>query len=56
MNGFGRGWCRGGMVIYDDYGFEPCVGVTRYVNEQRELDDRMVIHNLNGHAIVYKLR
>jgi len=46
----------GGMVVYDDYGFEPCVGVTRYVNEQIGLADRMVVHNLNGHAIVFKLR
>jgi len=46
----------GGMVIYDDYGFEPYVGVTRYVNEQLGLDDRIVLHNLNGHAIVIKLR
>jgi O-methyltransferase len=46
----------GGMVIYDDYGFEPCVGVTRYVNEQLDLDDRIVLHNLNGHAVVIKLR
>lgn len=45
----------GGMVIYDDYGFEPCVGVTRYVNEQLGLGDRIVLHNLNGHALVMKL-
>ena len=47
---------QGGMVVYDDYGFEPCVGVTRYVNEQLGLEDRLVIQNLNGHAIVIKLR
>jgi O-methyltransferase len=46
----------GGMVVYDDYGFEPCIGVTRYVNEQLDQPDRMVLHNLNGHAIVIKLR
>lgn len=45
----------GGMVVYDDYGFEPCVGVTRYVNEQLGLADRLVLHNLNGHALVIKL-
>jgi O-methyltransferase len=45
----------GGMVVYDDYGFEPCVGVTRYVNEQLGLCDRLVLHNLNGHALVVKL-
>lgn len=46
----------GGLVVYDDYGFEPCIGVTRYVNEQLDLPDRLVLHNLNGHAIVVKLR
>ncbi|MFH0933898.1 MAG: TylF/MycF/NovP-related O-methyltransferase [Pseudomonadota bacterium] len=46
----------GGMVVYDDYGFEPCIGVTRYVNEQLGLPDRLVLHNLNGHAVVIKLR
>ncbi|MEW5904764.1 MAG: TylF/MycF/NovP-related O-methyltransferase [Pseudomonadota bacterium] len=45
----------GGLVVYDDYGFEPCVGVTRYVNEQFDLADRLVLHNLNGHALVVKL-
>ncbi|MBI5007563.1 MAG: class I SAM-dependent methyltransferase [Nitrosomonadales bacterium] len=45
----------GGMVVYDDYGFEPCVGVTRYVNEQLALEDRLILHNLNGHALVIKL-
>jgi O-methyltransferase len=46
----------GGMMVYDDYGFMICDGVTRFVNEQRGLDDRIVIHNLNGHAIVIKTR
>lgn len=45
---------RGGIVVYDDYGFASCEGVTRAVNEQRALADRLVIHNLNGHAVVIK--
>jgi len=45
----------GGMVVYDDYGFRTTPGVTRFVNEQRALTDRLVIHNLNGHAVVIKL-
>jgi O-methyltransferase len=48
--------CVGGIVVYDDYGFEGCSGVTRHVDEQRSLPDRQVIHNLNGHAIVVKTR
>ena len=45
----------GGMIVFDDYGFHSCVGITRFVNEERAKRDRLVIHNLNGHAIVIKL-
>ena len=45
---------RGGVVVYDDYGFSLCEGITRYVNEQIMETDRIVLHNLNGHAIVVK--
>jgi O-methyltransferase len=44
----------GGLVVYDDYGFPRCDGITRHVDEQRPLADRVVIHNLNGHAVVLK--
>ena len=46
----------GGLVVYDDYGFHSCVGITRFVNEERSQPDRIVVHNLNGHAIVMKVR
>lgn len=45
----------GGLLIYDDYGFVSCDGITKYVNEQMQLNDRLVFHNLNGHAVVIKL-
>ena len=45
----------GGIVVYDDYGFKGCDGITTHVNEQIQLQDRFVIHNLNGHAIIIKL-
>jgi O-methyltransferase len=45
---------RGGVVVYDDYGFPACPGITRFVDEQRGLSDRLVLHNLNGHGIVVK--
>ena len=51
-------WSRmvdGGMVVYDDYGFRGCAGITKYINEQLAEKDRLVLHNLNGHAIVVKL-
>ena len=44
----------GGVVVYDDYGFNFCEGITKYVNEQVRETDRLVLHNLNGHAIVVK--
>lgn len=45
----------GGIVVYDDYGFEGCDGITKYVEEQINCKDRFVFHNLNGHAVVIKL-
>ena len=45
----------GGLVVYDDYGLELCPGITRLVNEQMDMSDRLIFHNLNGHAVVMKL-
>jgi len=50
-------WTRmpvGGIVVYDDYGISGCEGITQLVNAQRNEHDRIVIHNLNGHAVVAK--
>ena len=44
----------GGLIVLDDYGFKGCEGVTRFVNEQRLKPDRLVLHNLNGHAVAIK--
>jgi O-methyltransferase len=44
----------GGIVVFDDYGFHNCSGVTRLVNEQRSRRDAVFIYNLNGHAILVK--
>jgi len=46
----------GGIIVYDDYGFKGCTGIKNFVNEQRSLDDRIVVHNLNGHAVVIKIK
>lgn len=46
----------GGVVVFDDYGFHSCTGVTKLVEEYRSLSDRQIIHNLNGHAIMIKLK
>jgi len=44
----------GGAIVYDDYGFSCCEGIQRLVNEQAADGDKLVLHNLNGHAIVVK--
>ncbi len=44
----------GGIVVYDDYGFYGCEGVTAHVNEIFPDARRTVVHNLNGQAIVVK--
>jgi O-methyltransferase len=44
----------GGIIVFDDYGFRYCEGVTKYVEEIRDLPDRLLIHNLNGHAVLIK--
>ncbi len=46
---------HGGIIVYDDYGFYGCDGITKYVEEQMNYKDRLMIHNLNGHAIILKL-
>ncbi len=44
----------GGAIVFDDYGFLGCEGVTRYVNELRSDRSLVFLHNLNGHAIFIK--
>jgi O-methyltransferase len=45
----------GGIVVFDDYGFLSTGGITQLVSEERVQTDRIMIHNLNGHAIFVKL-
>lgn len=44
---------RGGAVIFDDYGFWGCEGITRLCNELKPVDG-VFFYNLNGHAIFVK--
>lgn len=44
----------GGAIVFDDYGFSGCEGVTRYVNELRSDRSLVFLHNLNGHAVFLK--
>ena len=41
-------------MVFDDYGFSGCEGVTKFVNELRVNSQLFFIHNLNGHAIFVK--
>jgi O-methyltransferase len=46
---------NGGIVVFDDYGFHGCEGVATFVDrELRGQPGRVVLHNLNGHAVVVK--
>jgi len=45
----------GGIVVFDDYGSLSTGGITELVNEQRAQADRLMLHNLNGHAVFIKL-
>ena len=44
----------GGVIIFDDYGFSGCEGITRYVNELRNSAGFFFTHNINGHAVFLK--
>jgi O-methyltransferase len=43
----------GGVVVFDDFGFWGCEGVVTAVHEI-SAEGAVVIHNLNGHALVVK--
>jgi O-methyltransferase len=45
----------GGIFVCNDYGFPSSAGVTKFANEERQKADRVVIHNLNGHAVIVKI-
>lgn len=44
----------GGIIVFDDYGFHHCQGITWLVDDLSLKDDFFTIHNLNGHAIILK--
>lgn len=45
---------QGSAIVFDDYGFSGCEGVTRLVEQLRKDSRFLFIHNLNGHAILIK--
>lgn len=46
---------KGGCIVFDDYGFESCTGIEKLVEEHINDQDKIFVHNLNGHAIFIKL-
>lgn len=44
----------GGVVVFDDYGFYGCEGVTDYVKELMQREGVIVVPNISGQAIVMK--
>lgn len=42
------------IVVFDDYGFVSCPGITRLVSNWRRRDDCLFIHNLTGQGILIK--
>ncbi|HQW84116.1 MAG TPA: TylF/MycF/NovP-related O-methyltransferase [Ferruginibacter sp.] len=45
----------GGVVIFDDYGFAACAGITQLVNElAANTTNAFFVHNLNGHGLLIK--
>jgi len=44
-----------GLVAFDDYGMiSACAGIKRFVDEIRNDDDKIFVHNLNGQAYIIK--
>ncbi|WP_446897226.1 TylF/MycF/NovP-related O-methyltransferase [Clostridium sp. LBM24168] len=46
----------GGIIVFDDFGFKGCNGITRLVEEIKNENNLIVIENLNGHAIFLKIK
>ncbi len=44
----------GGIVVFDDYGFYGCEGVTALIHELRSRTDGVTVGNLNGHAVIVR--
>jgi O-methyltransferase len=45
----------GGVIVFDDYGFDTCAGVRRFVDELLERKNLMGFYNLSGQAVAVKI-
>lgn len=47
----------GGIIVFDDFGFAACEGITDLVNNELAIrEDLIMVHNLNGHAVLIKIK
>lgn len=46
----------GGILVFDDYGFEQCNGISLLCDMLREDENLLYLYNLNGHAIFIKIK
>lgn len=45
----------GGVVVFDDFGFAACAGITQLVNELADtIPNVFFVHNINGHGLLIK--
>ena len=45
----------GSVIVFDDYGFSSCEGITEFCDELRHNKNFKFIHNINGHAIFIRI-
>ena len=46
----------GGILVFDDYGFEQCNGISLLCDMLKEVENLLFFYNLNGHAIFIKIK
>jgi O-methyltransferase len=46
---------QGGIVVFDDYGFNGCEGVTNFFNELT-IENAIKLYNINGHGVIIKTK
>ena len=44
----------GGIVVFDNFGFDSCDGIAKLIDIYRGDADKVIVHNLNGHAVLIK--
>lgn len=47
---------RGGIVVFDDFGFASTTGIMKLVHEEETRNDLVSVQNVNGHAVFVKTK